>query len=348
LFGWRDTTPWRQRNFCPANDNAGGAAIRGWPSTGGMKAPTLSISKLTCTPTRHSASARIRHLPRFAITQPYCFFAHVCFAYDPRSHATPQATANLLIEVEDKAVRAHDRHEHVKHSAPGDIHSIEVAGEIAMAAALDYVKSDPEFRSFPAQRFVNFDLIHPTHISVRPPPTKVLHDGSRVWRLAEGEADKLRGEPHSVRYPDIEQRLAAHPFLKGMTRHHLELLGLCATPTEFDSGQIILREGEPASGFYLIESGTVVLEGKRDDGKTVVVDTVSAGEPLGWSWLFPPYLWSFDARATERCTAICLSGLLLRQHRDDDLTFSHELHKRLSGVMVRRLDAARAKLVSHK
>jgi hypothetical protein len=43
-----------------------------------------------------------------------------------------------------------------------------------------------------------------------------------------------------------------------------------------------------------------------------------------------------------------LSGLLLRQHRDDDLTFSHELHKRLSEVMVRRLDAARTKLVSHK
>jgi len=313
-----------------------------------MKANTLSISKGICKPTHHFSPAQPRHLPRLAITQSYCFFAHVCFAFNAHSHSTPQATANLLIEVGDKAVRAHDRHEHVKDSTPGDSHSIEVAGEIAMDAALDYLKGEPEFRPFPAQRFVNFDLVHPTHISVRPPPTKVLRDGSKVWRLEEGEADKLRGEPHSVRYPDIEKRLATHPFLKGMTRHHLELLALCATPTEFDAGQIILREGEPASGFYLIESGTVVLEGKRDDGKTVVVDTVSAGEPLGWSWLFPPYLWSFDARATERCTAICFSGLLLRQHRDDDLTFSHELHKRLSEVMVRRLDAARTKLVSHK
>ena len=313
-----------------------------------MKVNALSISKRICKPTRHSSLADTRPLPRFVIAQPYCFFAHVAFAFDARSHSTPQATANLLIEVEEKAVRAHDRHEHVKASTPGDSHSIEVAGEIAMAAALDYLKGDPEFRSFPAQRFVNFDLVHPTHISVRPPPTKVLHDGSRVWRLAEGEADRLRGEPHSVRFPDIENQLASHPFLKGMTRHHLELLALCATPTEFDAGQIILREGEPASGFYLIESGTVVLEGKTDDGKTVVVDTVSAGEPLGWSWLFPPYLWSFDARTTERCTAICFSGLLLRQHRDDDLTFSHELHRRISEVMVRRLDAARAKLVLHK
>lgn len=278
----------------------------------------------------------------------YTFFAHVAFAFDARSHATPQATANLLIEVEDKAVRAHDRHKHVKASEAGGAHSAEVAGEIAMAAAREYLKGEPEFRPFPAQRFVNFDRTQPTHISICPPATKVLRDGSKIWRLAECDADKLRGEPHSVRYPDIEQRLAAHPFLKGMSPHHIELLVLCATPTEFDAGQIVLREGEPASGFYLLETGTVVLEAKADDGKTVVIDTVSAGEPLGWSWLFPPYLWSFDARATEPCTALCFSGLLLRQHRDDDLTLSHELHQRASEVMVRRLQAARSKLIAHK
>jgi len=313
-----------------------------------MKAHTLPISTGTGPPTIHSSPAPIHDLPRFPIAQPSCFFAHVAFAFDSGSHATPQASANLLIEVEEKAVRAHDRHKHVKNSTPGDAHSIEVAGEIAMAAARHYLQGEPEFRAFPAQRFVNFDLVHPTHISVCPPPTKILPDGSKIWRLAESEADKLRGEPHSVSYPGLENRLAAHPFLKGMTRHHLELLALCAMPTEFDPGQVILREGDPAAGFYLLESGTVVLEGKREDGRTVIVDTVTAGEPLGWSWLFPPYLWSFDARATERCTAICFSGLLLRQHRDDDLTFSHELHKRISEVMVRRLDAARNQLVAHK
>lgn len=278
----------------------------------------------------------------------YNFFAHVAFAFNAHSHATPLATANLLIEVDDKAVRAHDRHKRSKVSEPSAAHTAEVAGEIAMAAALEYLRAEPEFRPFPAQRFVNFDLIRPTHISIRPPATKVLPNGSKIWRLAESETDKLRGEPHSIRYPDLEQRLAAHPFLKGMSQHHIELLALCAMPTEFDAGQMILRQGEPASGFYLIETGTVILEGKGGDGKSVIIDTVSAGDPLGWSWLFSPYLWSFDARATEPCTAICLSGILLRQHRDDDLTFGHELHKRMSEVMVRRLQAARNTLIARK
>ena len=164
----------------------------------------------------------------------------------------------------------------------------------------------------------------------------------------QSEADKLRGEPRSIRYPDIEQRLAAHPFLKGMSRHHLELLALCAMPTEFDAGQIIFLEGDPANGFYLIETGTVVLEGKTSDGKPVVIDTVSAGEPLGWSWLSRRISGILMRAPLRPCTAICLSGIMLRQHRDEDLTLSHELFKRITEVIVRRLQAARGKLISRK
>jgi CRP/FNR family transcriptional regulator, cyclic AMP receptor protein len=277
----------------------------------------------------------------------YCFFAHVAFAFSAGAHATPQATASLLIEVSDKTLAASLRKKRLKASLLKDFQKSELAGEIAMAAALRYLKSQAAFRQFPARRFVNFDLVRPpSYISVRPAPSKVLPDGTMVWRIAESDADKLRGEPLSVRYPDIEKRLAAHPFLEGMTRHHIELLALCAVPTQFDPGQTIFLEGEPASGFYLVETGNVVLEGKTSDGRQVVIDTVCAGEPLGWSWLFPPYLWHFTARATEQCSAICLSGMLLRQHRDDDLTFSHELFRRTSEVMVRRLQRARGKLIS--
>lgn len=276
----------------------------------------------------------------------YCFFAHIAFAKNARAHATPQSTANLLLEVDETTLGAHCKKKRLKLSDIAGSRKVELAGKIARAAALAYLKSEAEFRQFPARRFVNFDHTSPpTHISICPPPNKVLSNGSKVWRLAESEADQLRGEPLSTHYPDIERRLAAHRFLKGMSRHHLELLALCATPTEFDKGQIIFREGDPANGFYLLETGSVVLEAKTRAGQPVVIDTVSAGEPLGWSWLFPPYIWEFDARATKACKAICLSGIMLRQHRDEDLTLSHELHKRVSEVMVRRLQAARSKLI---
>lgn len=277
----------------------------------------------------------------------YCFFAHLACAFDARPHASPQATANLLIEISDKTLKSNGGKNHLKIAELTDSKRAELAGEIAMAAAVDYLKSENDFRQFPAQRFVNFNLMRPpTYISIYPSPTKVLPNGAKVWRLVESEADKLRGEPLSVHYPEIERRLAVHPFLKGMSRHHLELLALCAMPTEFEKDQIIFREREPANGFYLIETGTVALEGRTPSGQSVIIDTVSAGEPLGWSWIFPPYLWHFDARATEPCMAICLSGIMLRQHRDEDSTLNHELFERTCKVIVGRLQATRAKLIS--
>jgi CRP/FNR family cyclic AMP-dependent transcriptional regulator len=146
----------------------------------------------------------------------------------------------------------------------------------------------------------------------------------------------------------IEDRLAAHPFLKNLGTDHIKVLAQSVVPTHFEKDQLIFKAGEPANGFYLIESGTVALEGSVLDHGPITTDVVSAGEPLGWSWLFPPYLWHFDARATEPTTALCLSGVLLRQHRDEDPALSHELFKRTCEVMARRLQAARSKLLAEK
>lgn len=141
------------------------------------------------------------------------------------------------------------------------------------------------------------------------------------------------------------ERLARHPFVKGMERHHLEVLAQSAMPASFEKDQILFKVGEPANGFYLLESGSIALQGCVSPHDPITTDVVNSGEALGWSWLFPPYLWHFDARALEPSTAISISGLALRQHRDEDLTLSHELFQRLCEVMVRRLQHAHAKLV---
>ncbi len=108
---------------------------------------------------------------------------------------------------------------------------------------------------------------------------------------------------------------------------------------------MIFRADEPAHGFYLIEKGTIALEGWVMEHGPIVTDIVNAGEALGWSWLFPPYRWHFDARVVESATAIYLDGDILRQHYKEDLTLAHDLSQRICGVMVHRLQATRRKLI---
>ena len=149
---------------------------------------------------------------------------------------------------------------------------------------------------------------------------------------------------------DLQTRLAAHPFLQGMDVHQIGMMAAYALPAHFAAGEIIFGTGELANRFYLIESGNVVIEGKVLEEPSVIIDTLSAGDALGWSWLFPPYLWHFDARAKEPTVAVSFDTAILRQHYNEDLTLAHELFKRSSEVMVRRLQAARRKLIesTHK
>ena len=141
-------------------------------------------------------------------------------------------------------------------------------------------------------------------------------------------------------------RVALHPFLVGMNHKHLALLTDCAIPVHFKKGGIILREGDLANRFYLIESGKVVLEAGEDSGEPVVIETIGSGDLLGWSWMFPPYVWHFTARAVEPTDAIFFYSTILREYCERDHSLGYELFKRITPVMIKRLQGARKKMVS--
>jgi CRP/FNR family cyclic AMP-dependent transcriptional regulator len=144
----------------------------------------------------------------------------------------------------------------------------------------------------------------------------------------------------------VSVHVALHPFLAGMNPTQLALLSDCAIAVRFKKGQTILREGELANRFYLIESGKVVLGSDEKSGDPLIIETISAGDLLGWSWMFPPYVWSFTARATEPTDAIFFYGTILREYCERDPSLGYELFKRMAPVMLRRLQAARHKMLS--
>lgn len=142
----------------------------------------------------------------------------------------------------------------------------------------------------------------------------------------------------------LRDRVAAHPFLAGMSTQHLELLADCAELKQLQANEVVFRAGDRAQGFYLVESGRIAVEADAADRPSIGIDVVQAGEPLGWSWMFEPFVCEYGARAVEPTTTLFFDAARLTQHRGADLTLGHELFKRMSQVMVRRLNAARAKI----
>jgi CRP/FNR family transcriptional regulator, cyclic AMP receptor protein len=150
----------------------------------------------------------------------------------------------------------------------------------------------------------------------------------------------------TIEIEPLATRVALHPFLAGMHRTQLALLTDCAMATHLEKGETVLREGEFANRFYLIETGKVVLESVAGAGESAVIGTIGSGDLLGWSWMFPPYTWQFTARAIEPTTAIFFYGTILREHCENDHSLGYQLLKRMSAVMVKRLQAARRQMLA--
>jgi CRP-like cAMP-binding protein len=144
----------------------------------------------------------------------------------------------------------------------------------------------------------------------------------------------------------LNEAITQHAFFHGMKPAHLALLTDGAKAVQFKTGDVLFREGDPANQFYLIESGKIAPEAHEPANGTMLVQTLGAGEVLGWSWLFPPFVWHFQARALEPASAIVLSGahVLVAAERDHD--FGYEMLKRVAHVVIHRLQATRKQLLA--
>jgi CRP-like cAMP-binding protein len=143
----------------------------------------------------------------------------------------------------------------------------------------------------------------------------------------------------------LETVLAEHEFFRGLAPEYLTLLRGCATNVSYQKGEYLFREGETASHFYVVRRGRVALETNAAQFGMITIETVDAGDVLGWSWLFPPYRWMFSARAIEATGVTRLDGICLRAKCELDHDLGFELVKRSAAIIIGRLQATRLQLI---
>ncbi len=143
----------------------------------------------------------------------------------------------------------------------------------------------------------------------------------------------------------IAELVANHPLFAGLPGDTAELVAGCARNVAFEPGELLIVEGEPADTLYLLRRGRVALEVRSPAKGAMVIDTLAPGQVLGWSWLFPPYRWSFDARALDPVGVVSVDATCLRSKAEADPAFGYELMKRLGAVILQRLQATRLRLL---
>ncbi len=148
------------------------------------------------------------------------------------------------------------------------------------------------------------------------------------------------GDPDTLRVT-----LAGHPFCAGLEVAHVQAMAELASEHTFGPGTFLLRRGYAARTLFLLLQGDVSLEIVEPGADAIVLETLHEGETVGWSWLFPPHRWSFDARCLSPVRLVQLDADRLRALMARDPALGRDLAVRVGQLVVQRLQLTRAQLV---
>jgi len=144
---------------------------------------------------------------------------------------------------------------------------------------------------------------------------------------------------------NFEKIMAECRALADLHPRHIEILKEHARTVSFKPQEFIHRKGENADEFYIITKGKVALEVYSARRGPLIVQTISEGEILGWSWLIPPCDWRVNAHAVEQTEVIQFDGKALRERCENDPELGYQLLKRFARIADRRLEATMLQLI---
>ena len=116
----------------------------------------------------------------------------------------------------------------------------------------------------------------------------------------------------------LESLLERHRFFGGLRQEHLALLTGCASNRSFRDGEYLFRQSDPAQEFYLVRHGRVSIEVADPEQGRLALQTVGVHDVVGWTWIVPPFVHRFDARAVGLTRVIALNGECLRGKLEED------------------------------
>jgi CRP-like cAMP-binding protein len=143
---------------------------------------------------------------------------------------------------------------------------------------------------------------------------------------------------------DTKTALANHPFLAGLPEADVTKLAALAFEVRFLPEQVIFREGDPSSFFYLVVTGHIALE-LLAPGRVFRIETVEDGEDLGWSSLLESVNKQFQARCLEPTRALAFDGPRLIALCEEDPAFGFRLMRKVVATVADRLRATRLQLL---
>jgi CRP/FNR family cyclic AMP-dependent transcriptional regulator len=138
--------------------------------------------------------------------------------------------------------------------------------------------------------------------------------------------------------------LRRYSFFAGFSPKDLKDLAMAGHEQAVKAGDTPFKEGDQAEHFYFLADGE--METLIDaDGENISLSTLPAGEPLGWSALIEPRVYTATVRATRACRVIAFGRAEINRLMEAP-AFAALMLRKLAEIVSRRLRDAQIQLVS--
>ena len=143
----------------------------------------------------------------------------------------------------------------------------------------------------------------------------------------------------------LKEVISEHAFFADLPDGDRAIIAGCAQMASYKAGEFLFRSGKEAEHFFLLRRGKIALELQAPGQEPHRFETVGEDEVVGWSWLFEPHQWKFDARAIEDTSVVKFDGKCLRGKCDTDPRLGYNILKRFARVLVQRYADTRLQLI---
>ncbi len=142
--------------------------------------------------------------------------------------------------------------------------------------------------------------------------------------------------------PEFLRTLA---FLSPLTDDEAHKLAAHARSEEYAAGAVLFREGDRLHHFCIAVAGQVAIEILGPDRRLRRIQTVGAGELLGWSPVLGPGEMTATARALTNVRVVAFDARAVVAVCEADPQFGYLFMKRVAAAIASRLNATRLQLI---
>lgn len=126
--------------------------------------------------------------------------------------------------------------------------------------------------------------------------------------------------PQSLRQTAVSQTLRRCTLFTGLATNELQQVAGFTTLKSLERDAFLFHAGEPTRGFYIVQSGAIVIARINSSGKEQVIQVFRPGQSFAEATLVSESGYPADARALEPTTVLLVQRAafveFLRQHPD--------------------------------